>query len=133
MAKAKATTSTPTLVYDGNCGVCLRSVDWLRRRLVRPVHLVASQDIDLARYDLTQADVARAAWWIDERGRKLAGHRAIAHALGACRRAWPGVGWALRLPPISQLAWLGYRLMARWRHHLPFSTNTGGRCDQGTR
>jgi len=52
---------------------------------------------------------------------------------GVCLRSVDQVGWALRIPPMSQLAWLGYRLVARWRHHLPFSTNTGGRCDQGTR
>ena len=119
---------TPTLIYDGDCGVCLRSVAWLRSRFRHPVQLVASQDADLSQYDLTERDVARAAWWIDERGRKSSGHRAIARAFGACHRAWPGLGWALRTPPLSPLAWLGYRLVARWRHHLPLFTAAKGSC-----
>jgi len=65
----------------------------------------------------------RAAWWIDDRHRDE-GARAIARALLAARRPWPVVGVVLLTPPVSVLAALVYRVVARHRHRLPGATVT---------
>lgn len=112
------------LVYDGDCGFCTRSARWIEARLPLGYPVVAWQAIpDLAALGLTEADVQRAAWWIDTDGRAHGGARAIARALIACRGAWSLVGWALLVPPISWLATLVYALVARYRYRLPGATD----------
>lgn len=113
---------TPTLIFDGDCGFCTGSVEWLERRLAREVVIVPWQRAELAHWGLTEADARRYAWWVDEAGRAHRGHRAAARALRASRGAWPLVGWLLLVPPLSWLAAVGYRLVAKTRGHLPGTT-----------
>lgn len=117
-------TPTPTLVYDGDCGFCTASARWIGRRLRGGVRVVPWQSIpDLAATGLTEADVARAAWWIDVDGSLHEGHAAIGHALLAARRAWPIVGRLILVRPIAWLAAPVYRLVAANRHRLPGATD----------
>ncbi|MCB1055501.1 MAG: DUF393 domain-containing protein [Acidobacteria bacterium] len=130
-AEPKAATdtaaATATLVFDGDCGFCTRTVLWLGERWARPVRSVPWQSADLAALGLTEEQTRRAAWWVgaaDETPRRRGGgHRAVAYALGACRPPWPVLGWILRAPP--PLSWIfaaGYRLVARFRGYLPGAT-----------
>jgi len=112
----------PALIFDGDCGICTTSAEWVAARRRRPAAIVPWQSLDLEALGLSQNDVTRFAWWIDERGRKSRGHRAIARALIACRQPWPIVGWLLLLPPITWLAAVGYRLVANNRGLLPGAT-----------
>src|SRR5689334_10434572 len=112
----------PILIFDGRCGVCTRSVMWLIRHAVQPFRALPYQAIDLGPYGLTERDGKRAAWWVQEDGRKERGHLAIASALEQTRGAWRVVGHALRIPPVRWAAAIGYRLVARWRRFLPGTT-----------
>ena len=70
---------------------------------------------------LSHDDFARSAWWIDG-GRVEGGSRAVARALVATQGPWAFAGWILLFPPISWVAPLGYRLVARHRCRLPGGT-----------
>jgi predicted DCC family thiol-disulfide oxidoreductase YuxK len=70
---------------------------------------------------LTVADFQRAAWWIDG-SRREEGSRAVGRALVAAGGLWVMAGWVLLVPPVSWVAPLGYRLVARYRYRLPGGT-----------
>jgi len=92
-------------------------------RLSRPVSVLPWQKAALERYGLSETEAREAAWWIDGEGRRERGHRAIGRALAACGGAWTAIGWLLLLPPpAAWIAALGYRFVARYRHHLPGTT-----------
>lgn len=110
------------LIFDGDCGFCTSTVRWVLKRVRKPVQAVPYQRADLERYGLSEKDVRRYVWWIDELGRRYRGHRATAKALEASGGGWSLVGRLLRTPPMSWLAAVGYRLVARYRGHLPGGT-----------
>ena len=112
---------TSTLIYDGDCGICLDSVLWARAHL-RPgedVTFVANQEIhDLDAYGLTRDDVASAAWWVDADGTTYGGHEAAAKTLERCNGPWPTVGRSLGVWPLRPGARALYRWVADNRHRL---------------
>jgi predicted DCC family thiol-disulfide oxidoreductase YuxK len=114
------------LVFDGDCGFCTTSANWIEARWPKGcgASIVASQSLsadDLAGWGLRTEDVQRAAWWIDERG-PHEGAGAVAHALMAANGFWGFVGRSLIVPPLAWVARSGYRLVARYRYRLPGST-----------
>jgi predicted DCC family thiol-disulfide oxidoreductase YuxK len=115
----------PLLVYDGDCSFCTAGARWIAPHWKTPVRAVPWQQLDareLDRLGLTLDGVRRAAWWIDESGRRSGGHLAIARALAAAE-GWRSVcGEALLVPPLRWLAAGLYPLVARWRHRLPGGT-----------
>jgi predicted DCC family thiol-disulfide oxidoreductase YuxK len=104
------------LIYDGWCGVCTRTVEWVRR--YDPAGRVAAlpnQTPGLKeRAGLTRTEVDRAAWVIDRAGRRLAGAAAINRTLEELG-AWRLLARLYRLPGIRQLEDLAYALFAAHR------------------
>lgn len=119
-----AVPNLPVLVFDGDCGFCTRSAEWVRCRL--PAGSGASvepwQRLDLDTLGLTQAEVTDAAWWVELDGRRSRGHLAIAASLRTIGGAWGVVGRALTWPVVSSIAAVAYAVVARYRHKLPGST-----------
>ena len=120
------TSGTARLIFDGDCGFCTTSANWIEARWPKGcgATIVAWQSLsadDLAGWDLRTDDVQRAAWWIDEHGRHD-GAGAVAHALMAAGGLWGLVGRSLMTPPLSWLAPSGYRIVARYRYRLPGGT-----------
>jgi predicted DCC family thiol-disulfide oxidoreductase YuxK len=115
------------LVYDGDCGFCTSAADWISRRwpesdsapLAVPWQNLAPDVLGEA--SLSQEDVKRAAWWIHGAQREE-GSRAVGRALIAAGKGWAIAGRVLLVPPISWIAPLGYRLIARYRYRLPGGT-----------
>jgi predicted DCC family thiol-disulfide oxidoreductase YuxK len=113
----------PTLIYDGDCGFCTSSANWVSRRwtgksapaAVPWQHLPDGRAAEL---HLTVDDFARSAWWIDG-DRVEGGSRAVAYALRATDGPWTVAGRLLLVPPVSWVAPSVYRLVARYRHRLP--------------
>ena len=116
--------STPyesvTLVFDGTCGFCTRSLTWAQRldRRGRITPLASQQPGVAERFGLTPQDVATAVWAIDAAGRRHRGAAAVNAALAAA------VGTSLpvriyRLPIVRQLQDAVYALVARHRSRLP--------------
>ncbi|MET0894874.1 MAG: DCC1-like thiol-disulfide oxidoreductase family protein [Acidimicrobiia bacterium] len=114
------------LVYDGDCGFCTTSATWIARQwpdgdgaVAIPWQFLSSDDLRAAH--LSHDDVTRSAWWIED-GRAEEGDRAIARALIAAGGAWSIVGRLLLVPPVSWIAPLSYRVVARYRYRLPGGT-----------
>ena len=113
---------TTVLIFDGDCAFCTSAVLWLGRVLPARPPVEPYQWTDLAAYGLTAAD-GRSRVWLVTGGRRYGGAAAVAALL----RHQPSpalrmIGWIGTLPPLSWLAELGYRLVARYRHRLPGGT-----------
>lgn len=130
---SSSTLSRPVLVFDGDCGFCTSSVNWVARRFRQPADIEPWQRLDLDALGLSARDVERFAWWIEPAGdaedgeggdlRRWRGHRGIGRALRHCKGMWPLVGILLQAPPpISWLWAAGYRLVAHFRGYLPGGT-----------
>lgn len=109
-----------SLIFDGRCGFCTRSVGWLGRldRAGRVALLAAQQPGVPERFGLTGEDVAEAAWAVDAAGRRYRGAGAVNAALSAA------IGTSLpmlvyRLPVVRRLQDAVYVLVARHRGRLP--------------
>jgi predicted DCC family thiol-disulfide oxidoreductase YuxK len=114
-----------TLLFDGDCGFCTRTVQWALDHARAPFAAVPFQATDPTRYGITIADARRSVWWI-EGDRRLHGEQAVAAVLRACGAPWSDVGRAMRTPPLRWVAALGYRAVARLRQRLP---GTRPACD----
>lgn len=113
------------LIFDGDCGFCTTVARWGAHRFREGERAEASQFLDdayLERHGLHRDDVADAAWWVDERGCRERGPRAVGMALVAGGGAWGAVGRLAFVPPTSWLAAGVYRLVVRWRYRLPGGT-----------
>jgi len=77
------------------------------------------QRTDLAAYGITEDAAATAVHCVGADGHVTRGAAAVAAVLRECRRGWPLIGLAMRLPGINLIAEGVYRLIARNRHRLP--------------
>ena len=114
--------SRPELIYDGDCGFCTASASWLSRRWsgADAPRAIPWQELSAERagqLQLSPDDFAGSAWWVDGDCVE-GGSRAIAHALEASHGLWAVAGRTLLVPPVSWVAPLGYRVVARYRHLL---------------
>jgi predicted DCC family thiol-disulfide oxidoreductase YuxK len=120
-----------TLLFDGDCPLCLREVAWLRRRdrLGRLVFEdIAAPDFEPARYDRTREQLMAAMHGLRPDGTLLVGADVFREAYGAV-----GLGWLVapsRLPLLRPLVDAGYRLFAR--HRIRIGRLFGRSCDEGT-
>jgi len=109
-----------TLVYDGECEFCTRLAGWVKRRDGRGRVLVrASQEAGLIEsLGLTRGEVDRAAWAVDEGGRRFEGAAAINRVLRALGGGWRLLGSLYLVPPAAWLENRYYRRVARKRSWL---------------
>lgn len=115
-------TRRPVLVYDGDCGVCTRCVQFVEQRLPVQPSIQAWQHADLPALGLTRAQAEHAVQWVEPNGAVSSGAVAVARLLLACGGAWSLLGRLLLTPPVS---WLGaglYRVVADNRSRLPGGT-----------
>ena len=110
--------SRPVLLYDGDCAICRRAVDWVRRTLPVQPDVQAFQSADLLALGVSRAEASRAIQWIEPSGRVSAGHFAAARLLVSNGPPWSLVGWLMFVPPVSWVAAGLYRLMAWGRRYL---------------
>ena len=119
------------LLYDGECPICRREVDRLKRRDTEgrlALEDISALGFDPARYGLTREEVEGSLHGILPDGRILRGMEAVRAAYRAA-----GLGWLAAptsLPGIRQVADLGYRVFARNR--LRISRWLGRGCAKGT-
>lgn len=112
----------PTFVYDGDCGFCTRSAQFLQRRVPSAASIIPWQQADLSALGLTSAECDRAVQWVAPGRPALAGPEAIAALLRASSLRWRLAGGLLAFRPVSALAWPIYRWIARNRHRMPGGT-----------
>ena len=109
------------LVYDGECGFCVRSARWIAARLPADARAESWQSLELEELGLTRQEVQAAVWWVDggSRPRRSRGAEAIGWSLVAAGGAWNIVGCLIVHPPLCWLARPIYWLVAANRHRLP--------------
>jgi predicted DCC family thiol-disulfide oxidoreductase YuxK len=109
------------LIYDGDCAFCARSLG-LARRLGATEPAQPWQALDLDAYDLTEADVTEAAWFIAE-GVRARGHEAVARMLQSSTHASVRlVGRVVGSRLLRPIASRAYAWVAAHRHELPGGT-----------
>jgi len=107
-----------TLVFDGECGFCTRTLRWLRRidRRGRVTPRPSQASGVLAPMGLTARDAANSVWWFGDDGRLAHGAEAVNQAVAAAigTRA-PLALYRLTRWPQERL----YRWVAAHRHRFP--------------
>jgi len=121
-----------TLLYDGECPICRREVDWLKRRDRNgrlALEDIAALGFDPAKHGLTREEVSRVLHGVRYDGKVVRGMEAVREAYQAV-----GLGWLLaptRLPGVRALSDAFYRWFARNRLTLGRvleTTCSGGQC-----
>jgi len=109
----------PMIVYfDGVCGFCNHTVDFLLRRDRRARLRFSPLQGETAKAQLASEDRAGLGSLIVSRGdRTFRRSAAVVRILWELPYPWPLLGWALWLVPLP-LRDLGYRLFARFRYRL---------------
>jgi predicted DCC family thiol-disulfide oxidoreductase YuxK len=107
----------PSMIYDGDCGICNESAGWARAHLPAGTEIVPWQTIDdLAAIGLTVRDVETAAYWVDDDGTLHRGEAAAAQVLRRAGGAWRVAGMTLGSPLVRPLARRAYYWVAANRH-----------------
>jgi predicted DCC family thiol-disulfide oxidoreductase YuxK len=109
-----------TLVYDAECEFCTRLARWVERQDRRGrVSVRANQQAGLIEsLGLTREEVGRAAWAVEESGRKFEGAAAINRVLRELGGGWTVLGRLYAVPPIGWLENQYYKRVARKRSWL---------------
>jgi predicted DCC family thiol-disulfide oxidoreductase YuxK len=113
--------------FDGGCPLCRREIEFLRRRDRR--QRIRFTDIDAGSFDAASVGRTQDELMAEIHGRLPDG--AVISGVEVFRRLYTaaGLGWLVaptRLPGVSGLLDLGYRLFAKNRLRLT------GRCQAGT-
>ncbi|PDQ36128.1 MAG: hypothetical protein B5766_03060 [Candidatus Lumbricidophila eiseniae] len=114
--------SLPVLIFDGDCGFCTASVNWLLTHLPHEFRAIPFQWYPYGEHGLTDEDVAAKVWFVDASGDPLGGHLAVGALLSAQPGGWKLLSYLIRIPPTRWLAALGYWFVARNRYRLPGGT-----------
>ena len=120
-------TTVNTLIFDGDCGFCTSTANFIHARSRTPIHVVAWQLTDVTQYSLLEPQTAERVWLVvtnsDGGTERFGGSDAFAKILILQRRpVLSAIGQLLLIPPFCALAGIGYRLVARFRHKLPGGT-----------
>lgn len=109
-----------TLLFDGSCDFCTRSVRWLRRldRRSRITAVPFQQPGAPESAGLTAGDCELAVWAYAADGPRYRGAGAVNAALAVALGA-PLPLWLYLLPGVGRLQDDVYALVARHRHRLP--------------
>jgi predicted DCC family thiol-disulfide oxidoreductase YuxK len=112
------------LVYDGDCGICQRSVRLLERVGCRVEPVASRQWLRTHPEDAERC--ASMVLLVSADGPILEAEHAVAGALRRSRRPLPWLGALIELPGIRSLAGCAYRLVAA--HRTRISTALGLRA-----
>ena len=112
----------PLLIFDGECGFCSVSANFIVRRIRPRATVVPWQNLNLAPLGLSPKECTEAVQWVNPDGSLLSGNRAIMAMLRTAPALWPVIGWVGDLPGINVLARVVYQWIADHRELMPGST-----------
>ena len=114
--------SQPVLIFDGDCGFCTTTANYIVKRSKTPILAHAWQLIDVTEYGILQPQAQKRVYVIDE-GHAFGGHEAFAQLLRLQKNPLlTAIAWVMVVPPICWLSRIAYALVARYRHKLPGGT-----------
>jgi predicted DCC family thiol-disulfide oxidoreductase YuxK len=110
--------SQPVLIFDGDCGFCTTTANYIVKRSKTPIVAHAWQMVDVTEYGILQQQAQKRVYVIDE-GHAFGGHEAFAQLL-RLQKSWllTVIAWVMVVPPICWLSRIAYALVARYRHKL---------------
>ena len=112
----------PVLIFDGDCGFCTTTSNYIVKHSRTPITAHAWQLIDVTEYGILQPQAQERVYLIDN-GHAYAGHEAFAHILRLQKNPiLSALAFVMVVPPICWLSRIGYALVARYRHRLPGGT-----------
>jgi predicted DCC family thiol-disulfide oxidoreductase YuxK len=110
--------TTPTLIYDGDCGFCKRSLAWGQRHLPAFPRAIPSNSVEAQQAGLTQRQLEESIWIIGI-AKPLAAAEAAAFILKLQPNAlWRALSLLMSIWPISVIARAVYFWVARNRGRL---------------
>lgn len=111
--------TTPTFLFDADCGICQTGTDRIRRTIAPPVDIVGYQTVDLDALGVPAADVAEGPVLVRADGTHVVGPAAMAELLATARSPYRQAGRAMQLPGIRQALGALGPVMYRNKHRLP--------------
>lgn len=114
--------ANPVLIFDGDCGFCTSTANYVVSHSKTPIEAHAWQLVDVTKYGLLQQQAQKRVYVIDQ-GNAFGGHEAFAQLL-RLQKSWflSTVAFIMVVPPICWLSRIAYSLIARYRHKLPGGT-----------
>ena len=112
----------PLLIFDGDCGICTTSANFIRRWIRPDSDVEPFQWVDLAQFGLTEKECTEAVQFVCSDRQVQSGSRAVMALLRTAPQPWPVLGVIGDLPGVSWVSDRTYRWIARNRHRLPGST-----------
>lgn len=113
----QSTISQNLVIYDGNCELCQRLVDWASKKTSDNLKFVDSNSIKPEQYELNQKDFEKYVWLIKSDLEKSKGAFAIGELLKQMEYRWMILGSIILLPPFSFIARGIYWLVAKNRQY----------------
>lgn len=107
-----------TLIYDGDCPLCCKAMDWVRANAVgAKLDFVSCQDeTRQERFpQISEAACMEAIQFVEPDGAVYAADEALPHIFRRLKR-WRWVARVLRLPIVRAMSPHAYRFIARRRH-----------------
>ena len=107
-----------TFVFDGDCGFCAWSAEWLAHLTRRSLAVASSHDVDFAARGVDAALIKRHALYLEPRPAGPVFLKKGAAAIGFALRGhaaspvWRAAGAALLNPLLAAPAFIAYRLVA---------------------
>ena len=119
---AALSVAKPVLIFDGDCGFCTTTANWIEKRSLTPVEIQPYQWAKLADFGLTEKEAADKVQLIFE-GKIFAGHHCMAKLL----LIQPNillkfVGAVMVMPGLDPISAKVYEWVAANRHKLPGGT-----------
>jgi predicted DCC family thiol-disulfide oxidoreductase YuxK len=112
----------PVLIFDGDCGFCTTTANWIEKRSLTPVEIQPYQWAKLADYGLTEKEAADKVQLVFD-GKIFAGHHCMAKLLLIQPNALLKFLGALMVTPgIDPISAKVYAWIAANRHKLPGGT-----------
>ena len=105
-----------TVIYDGECRFCRRSVSYMQRRLRRVPAVLPFQSDAVLDLGVDRAACARAVHYVDARGRIWSGGGAVARILVDDGFPLAVAGFVMRAPLVRCIVERAYVWVAANRH-----------------
>jgi predicted DCC family thiol-disulfide oxidoreductase YuxK len=124
----------PTLIYDGECPVCLRAVTWAETNIGREtLTFLPCQDPERAERfpEMSHETCMEAMQLVMPDDRVLSGEQALPQLFAMAPR-WRWVAWLFRVPGVSLLSPVLYRWIANHRYAISavlLRKSRGETCD----
>ena len=114
--------SKPVLIFDGDCGFCTTTANWIQRNSQLALEIEPYQWSNLAAVGLTEAEAAAKVQLVAE-GKIFAGHFCMAKLLMMQSNALLRLlGAVMVCPGVNWISAMAYDLIAANRHRLPGGT-----------